>query len=497
MSKTFKAIVALGLILLVTLSLVTAALAAPPVKVAPSGNITSLSVSPTTVVAGGTISVSIGFSGVVDSPNGVHVTVQGPGGGGTNTAAGQAPQFQSPYTSANVTITIPSDANPGAWSVTEVTIQGFNGNAYSPTQLDFTSFPTGSVTAFAVDPPAPPDTIAPTTTATPEAGWYNTDQTVSLTATDNAGGSGVKEIHYSINGGAETVVAGSSASFVLSAEGSYTISYYAVDNAGNAESPNSLTIGIDKTAPTITASATKADSTVYVAGSWTNQDVTVHYTASDTGGSGLASVTADQTFSATTASTSGTATDNAGNSTSVSFGPINIDKIPPTVTITGPAVVLQGTSASATWAASDTGGSGLVGADSGTLPLNTAAAGTYTVTYTAMDNAGNSTTASFTYTVWGVTGPFAPLVKNGQGAGQYKAGSTIPVKFQLTDGTNLITTATGTVTIGSASAPIRWDATAQQYIANVKTGAPGSSVPVVLTVDGLSGSYTLATVTLK
>ncbi|WP_126855130.1 PxKF domain-containing protein [Candidatus Cryosericum septentrionale] len=109
-----------------------------------------------------------------------------------------------------------------------------------------------------------------------------------------------------------------------------------------------------------------------------------------------------------------------------------------------------------------------------------------------------SFTTSATYTPLEVVGPFAPLMKNGIGIGQFKAGSTIPVKFQLTDGTSLITTATGTVTIGSASASFRWDATAQQYIANVKTDKAviGTSVSVVLAVDQ-AGNQTIATIDLR
>ena len=109
-----------------------------------------------------------------------------------------------------------------------------------------------------------------------------------------------------------------------------------------------------------------------------------------------------------------------------------------------------------------------------------------------------SFTTSATYTPLKFVGPFAPLMKNGNGTGQFKAGSTIPVKFQLTDGTNLITTATGTVTINGVSAAFRWDATAQQYIANVKTGkAVTGTMPVVLVVDQEAGSQTIATINLR
>ena len=102
-----------------------------------------------------------------------------------------------------------------------------------------------------------------------------------------------------------------------------------------------------------------------------------------------------------------------------------------------------------------------------------------------------------TATVWAVDGPFAPVVKNGKGTGQFKAGSTIPVKFRLSEGGNPLTTATGTVSIGTATATFAWDATAQQYHANVQTDKSASgSYPVILTVQGL-GSVTIATVNVR
>jgi hypothetical protein len=190
--------------------------------------------------------------------------------------------------------------------------------------------------------------------------------------------------------------------------------------------------------------------------------------------------------------------DNDGNKETPVNATFKIDQTPPEVSITGPSVVLQYYAfATATVTASDAT-SGLFSDPSGSLTLDTSTVGSHTVTVTAEDNAGNTANASLTYTVWGVIGPFAPLVKNGQGVGQFKAGSTIPVKFQLTDGTNLISTAQGTVTIGSTSAPFRWDATALQYIANVKTDkTPATGVPVVLSVTGVVGTTNLATINLR
>ncbi len=181
----------------------------------------------------------------------------------------------------------------------------------------------------------PPDTTPPTVTgsASPAPngnGWNNTNVTASFSATDNAGGSGVKEIMYSVNGGPAVTTAGSSASTTLTADGTYNITYYAKDNAGNTSATKSLpTIKIDKTAPTIAGSRAPAAN----ANGWNNANVTVSFSCSD-GGSGIASCSSPTTLTAEGAgqSASGTATDLAGNSASTTVGGINIDKTAPTIT---------------------------------------------------------------------------------------------------------------------------------------------------------------------
>jgi hypothetical protein len=78
-------------------------------------------------------------------------------------------------------------------------------------------------------------------------GWNGSDVTVTLTASDNAGGSGVRDISYALGGaqsGAGTV-GGASATVAITADGITTLTYYARDNAGNQEAPKTLTIRID------------------------------------------------------------------------------------------------------------------------------------------------------------------------------------------------------------------------------------------------------------
>lgn len=143
-----------------------------------------------------------------------------------------------------------------------------------------------------------PDAIAPTTVATVNpvpngAGWNMTSVTVTLTATDNPGGSGVREIRYALDGGPETVVAAPPASpsfttsFSLSTEATTTVTYHAVDNAGNVEAVKTLVVKIDKTAPTTTA--TPSPSPNLAGFNTTNVDVTLN--ATDLGGSAVKNIT--------------------------------------------------------------------------------------------------------------------------------------------------------------------------------------------------------------
>lgn len=89
-----------------------------------------------------------------------------------------------------------------------------------------------------------PDTIPPVTTDNAPAGWQNADFTVTLTCNDY-GGSGCANTYYQIDGGGYVV----GNSVLISTEGTHTIEYYSLDNAGNAENVKSVTVGLDKTAP--------------------------------------------------------------------------------------------------------------------------------------------------------------------------------------------------------------------------------------------------------
>jgi len=97
----------------------------------------------------------------------------------------------------------------------------------------------------------PPELVRPTTTAsvtpTPGAdGLIAGQATVTLKATDNAGGTGVREIHYWIPGisSRDIIIPGDTVSFVVSKNGTTDVHYSAWDNALNMEDDNILTLNI-------------------------------------------------------------------------------------------------------------------------------------------------------------------------------------------------------------------------------------------------------------
>jgi len=101
------------------------------------------------------------------------------------------------------------------------------------------------------------DTTAPTTTASGavKGRWYKAAVTVSLSANDNAGGSGVDYTEYALDGAAWS--AGSSIPIPAPANHSgdklHTILYRSADKAGNLEAQKKLTFGIDTVKPTAKA----------------------------------------------------------------------------------------------------------------------------------------------------------------------------------------------------------------------------------------------------
>ena len=172
---------------------------------------------------------------------------------------------------------------------------------------------------------------------------------VTLSATDGSGGSGVASIHYTLDGSDPTLSSPTySAPFTVSA--TTTVKYRAWDNAGNVEPTNSQLITITAPDTTPPTSSIACNGSACSTG-WYRGSVSVSLSATDAGGSGVASIHytldgSDPTLSSPTYSApftvSATTTvkyrawDNAGNVEATHTQLIQIDTIAPTVAITSP-----------------------------------------------------------------------------------------------------------------------------------------------------------------
>jgi alpha-tubulin suppressor-like RCC1 family protein len=138
-----------------------------------------------------------------------------------------------------------------------VVVVGFNGDSQQSVVSSWTNI---MPVCGPVDAMAGQDVTSPTTTAIMSGtqgnnGWYVSDVQMTLIAADDGGGSGVKEIHYTVDG-IENVVPGCSASYLIAGDGAHSVIYYATDNAGNMETPpQRMSVNIDKTPPEIASLA--------------------------------------------------------------------------------------------------------------------------------------------------------------------------------------------------------------------------------------------------
>lgn len=97
------------------------------------------------------------------------------------------------------------------------------------------------------------DSTPPTTTDNVDGVWHKSNVTVTLTCTDNVGGSGCDVIYWTTDGSTPTTshYDGTGSSIFLTTDGIYTIKYFSKDLAGNSESIKTATnqVKIDKTDP--------------------------------------------------------------------------------------------------------------------------------------------------------------------------------------------------------------------------------------------------------
>ena len=114
---------------------------------------------------------------------------------------------------------------------------------------------TGTFDSWSIDvygTAAGSDSTPPTTTVSgADHRWHNSDVNLTLSATDNPGGSGVDRTLYKIGGGpwqtGTTVLIAAPKNH--GDDGRHRVSYYSVDKAGNREAVKSCTVKIDTRGP--------------------------------------------------------------------------------------------------------------------------------------------------------------------------------------------------------------------------------------------------------
>jgi lysophospholipase L1-like esterase len=277
-------------------------------------------------------------------------------------------------------------------------------------------------------------------------------------------------------------------------------------------------IKVDQSAPTAPTLTPDRSPDYAGGGGWYGESVTL--TAAEAGdplladGSAGSGVDPASIPEPVTHNTSGSFTDIAsvkdlaGNESSQTSSTVQVDATAPSLSVSCPGTVLLNGSASATVSASD-GHSGLAADPGGTVAIDTSTAGPKTVTRTATDNVGYETTRSCTTNVlYGYSGLLQPV--NSDGTSIFKLGSTVPVKFALTnaagatvgsavanltvakvtnaiDGSYVEAVSTAAATTGTL---FRYDATGKQYIFNLSTnGLSKGTWNLKVTLDGGS-SYT-------
>ena len=266
----------------------------------------------------------------------------------------------------------------------------------------------------------PPTTSQEGLETAPGTDWTSQAPTVTLEATD--AGSGVAATYYTIDSGPQQTYDGP---FQLSEpDGSYVISYWSVDEAGNQEQPSQAYADIDTTPPTTTAPALAPSDD----SDWTRGPVTVSLDATDTG-SGVAATyytlggtqyTYDGPFQVSGAGSreiSYWSVDEAGNQEQPEVGYVNI-AAPSAIVTTATGLVSEQlcdwTDAPRTVTLSASGGFGtlttyytLDGVTQQTYdgPFQVSGAGCHTVTYWSTDTIGDSESANVGYASIDTTAP--------------------------------------------------------------------------------------------
>jgi hypothetical protein len=312
--------------------------------------------------------------------------------------------------------------NNTVYVTTNPTCTGNGGGCYNITQTNDNTAPV----------------VTPIVTGTSGTnGWYTSDVTVSWTVTDAQSG----------------IFSGCNPTNLTSETTGTTVSCTATNNAG-LQTTASVTVKIDKTAPTANLGITAG-----IAGTngWYISPVTVQTTGTDSISSPV-TCTADQTFNTDTTgvTVNGSCTNDAGLTTNASSLTLQIDQTAPTLTL--PAnITEEATSAAGAFASFSASSSDNF--DPAPTTVCTPASGSFfnfgvtSVNCYATDEAGNTTNGSFDVIVQDTTAPTISPVANINVNTTNPAGEAVtytdPTTTDIVDGAGVATCAPASGTVFS------------------------------------------------
>ncbi len=241
------------------------------------------------------------------------------------------------------------------------------------------------------------DTTAPTVTAPATASFEATGLATPLTQVDYGTATGTDAV------GPVTITDNAPAVFSL---GLTTITWTATDGEGNFTTADQTVTVVDTTGPAIAAPAAVTTEATGLTTPLTQLDYGTA-TGTDTVGPVTITNNAPAVFPLGLTVITWTATDGAGNSNSAPQNVTVQDATGPAITVLGanPATVNAGATYSDAGATALDLVDGAVAVVASGLPINTSIPGTFTVTYTATDSAGNTTSATRTVNVTDSTPP--------------------------------------------------------------------------------------------
>ena len=365
------------------------------------------------------------------------------------------------FTACNVTQTV--SVTPVAAGVADITFAKASDNTNNKT-FEFMKARFKANVAAPAD--STPPVITPVVTGTLGGdGWYTSNVGLTWTVTDAE-----SAITSSAGCGAVNITADQVAT-------NYTCS------ATSAGGTNQSTVSIKRDATNPEISGSDVNDTT-----WRNSPLSASFTASDVT-SGLAAPSTDASFTLTASQQSAdadtpttvskTVTDNAGNSSTRTLSAL-IDTTKPVVAVTGVedgATYNPGSVPAAGCSTTDA----LSGVKtSATYETTGGPVGSVTATCAgAADNAGNTNSASVTYTVKYAFGGFLRPVDPLPTLNTVKAGSSVPVKFSLSGNHGL------GVLAGPTSGKVTCNNTAQQDSIEELATAGSSG----LSYDSLTDTY--------